>query len=231
MAFDFKNEAEVKDYLNNIGIEYRFGCYSEKNPEVCHLLGMYFDVIKNDIEQAKKVYKVNCDSYKWSFSCYKYGYLLDKENKPENVDNVIHYLNQGCEAGLAKSCYFASVRMGAKAEKNQDLPDRESVFQKSLELMNKACTEGVGRACFNLSSIHYLGLPAISLKKDLTKVLEYSIKGCDNMHVQACVNTSLMYSKGEGTPKNEKLAKVYEEKARELHKQMTAAGVKFEESL
>lgn len=111
MAVNFKDEAEVKDYLKNIGIEYRFGCYSEKNPEgtyflfeikspivfylfqilsfsVCHLLGMYFDVIKNDTEQAKKVFKVNCDSHKWSFSCYKYGYYLDKENKPENVDDV-----------------------------------------------------------------------------------------------------------------------------------------------
>lgn len=33
MSVNFKDEAEVKEYLNNIGIEYRFGCYSEKKPE------------------------------------------------------------------------------------------------------------------------------------------------------------------------------------------------------
>lgn len=33
MAFDFRKEEDVKQYLHNIGIEYRFGCYSEKKPE------------------------------------------------------------------------------------------------------------------------------------------------------------------------------------------------------
>lgn len=33
MAYDFKSEAEVKEFLQNLGTEYRFGCYSEKNPE------------------------------------------------------------------------------------------------------------------------------------------------------------------------------------------------------
>lgn len=33
MSVNFQDEAEVKQYLNNIGIEYRFGCYSEKKPD------------------------------------------------------------------------------------------------------------------------------------------------------------------------------------------------------
>lgn len=37
MSVNFQNEAEVKEYLNTIGIEYRFGCYSEKKPD-----GVYF---------------------------------------------------------------------------------------------------------------------------------------------------------------------------------------------
>lgn len=56
---------------------------------VCHLLGMYFDVIKQNTEKAKKVYKVNCDTYNWSHSCYKYAYLIDKDKKPEKVDEVL----------------------------------------------------------------------------------------------------------------------------------------------
>lgn len=31
MAYNFKSEEDVKLYLQNIGIEYRYGCYSEKN--------------------------------------------------------------------------------------------------------------------------------------------------------------------------------------------------------
>lgn len=33
MSFDVKNESEVKEYLDKLGIEYRFGCFSEKKPE------------------------------------------------------------------------------------------------------------------------------------------------------------------------------------------------------
>lgn len=33
MAFDFKKEEDVKDYIDNLGIEYRFSCYQEKNAE------------------------------------------------------------------------------------------------------------------------------------------------------------------------------------------------------
>lgn len=33
MSFDLKDETEVKDYIEKLGVEYRFGCYSEKNPE------------------------------------------------------------------------------------------------------------------------------------------------------------------------------------------------------
>lgn len=33
MSYDLKSESEVKEYVEKLGIEYRFGCYSEKKPE------------------------------------------------------------------------------------------------------------------------------------------------------------------------------------------------------
>lgn len=33
MAFDLKQEGDVKEYIEKLGIEYRFGCYNEKKPE------------------------------------------------------------------------------------------------------------------------------------------------------------------------------------------------------
>lgn len=44
MAFDLKQESDVKEYLDNLGTEYRFGCYSEKNPD-----GKYFYMLRNFI--------------------------------------------------------------------------------------------------------------------------------------------------------------------------------------
>lgn len=33
MAGILKDADELKDYIKNLGIEYRFSCYSEKNPQ------------------------------------------------------------------------------------------------------------------------------------------------------------------------------------------------------
>lgn len=33
MSVNFNDEKEVQEFLDNIGIEYRFGCYSEKKPD------------------------------------------------------------------------------------------------------------------------------------------------------------------------------------------------------
>lgn len=41
MSFDLKDETEVKDYIEKLGIEYRFGCYSEKKPEGEHVVVMF----------------------------------------------------------------------------------------------------------------------------------------------------------------------------------------------
>jgi len=33
MSYDFKKDEDVKEYIKNLGIEYRFGCFSEKDPQ------------------------------------------------------------------------------------------------------------------------------------------------------------------------------------------------------
>lgn len=33
MAFDMKKEEDVKQFIEKLGIEYRFGCYSEKKAD------------------------------------------------------------------------------------------------------------------------------------------------------------------------------------------------------
>ena len=41
-SYDLKDEEQAKEYLEKIGIEYRFQCYHEKNPEGETIL-VYFD--------------------------------------------------------------------------------------------------------------------------------------------------------------------------------------------
>ncbi|RLU20053.1 hypothetical protein DMN91_006659 [Ooceraea biroi] len=73
MAYNLKDEEEVKEFLKNLHIEYQFGCHSEKKPEVCHLLGDYYESIKPDLEQAAAIYKATCDNYNYGRSCAKFG--------------------------------------------------------------------------------------------------------------------------------------------------------------
>lgn len=97
--------------------------------------------------------------------------------------------------------------------------------------MNKACDEGFGQACYNLSNVYYRGIPDINIGKNLPKIFEYTYKACEHSHINACANLSLMYLKGEGVEKNIELGKKYQKKAKELHDQFYKEGIKFEEGL
>jgi hypothetical protein len=48
MAYDLQSETDVKDYIEKLGIEYRFGCYSEKKPEgeCIEILHEYFEIFQ-----------------------------------------------------------------------------------------------------------------------------------------------------------------------------------------
>lgn len=91
-------EEDVDEYIKNLGIEYRFGCYSEKRPEVCHLLGDYFEAIQRDFERAARVYKTNCDDYKFPRSCHKYGNygFIGRGGVKQSFDTALEYYNKVC---------------------------------------------------------------------------------------------------------------------------------------
>lgn len=48
MAFDLKKESDVKEYVEKLGIEYRFGCYSEKKPDGEFKINFAFDLHNSD---------------------------------------------------------------------------------------------------------------------------------------------------------------------------------------
>lgn len=45
MAYDLQKEEDVKEYIEKLGIEYRFGCYSEKKPE-----GELYEIFHSNFE-------------------------------------------------------------------------------------------------------------------------------------------------------------------------------------
>ena len=131
---DLKDSEEVADYIDNLGIEYRFGCYHEKDPKACHLLGDYLESIKKDWSKALKIYTTNCDEYKHGHSCHKVaGYKYVGKQCTKDADEAYDYFKkvtdssydtlantdiQGCELGHASSCLSAGLLDSAKVNKN-----------------------------------------------------------------------------------------------------------------
>ena len=131
---DLKDSEEVADYIENLGIEYRFGCYHEKDPKACHLLGDYLESIKKDFSKALKLYMNNCDEYNHGHSCHKVaGYKYVGKACAKDGDESYEYFkkgdllnlfswsyfnihNTGCEKDYHSSCLSAGILDAAKAD-------------------------------------------------------------------------------------------------------------------
>ncbi|KAK9500793.1 hypothetical protein O3M35_001989 [Rhynocoris fuscipes] len=121
MAYDLKSEEEVKEYIKNLGIEYRFGCFKEKKPEVCHLLGDYLEAISKDFQKAAKVYRSNCEDYNFAKSCYKIAnyHVVGRGGVEQSQEKSIKYYEKGCDLGDIDSCFRAGVVSLLNSKKGQ----------------------------------------------------------------------------------------------------------------
>ncbi|KAI8035005.1 cytochrome c oxidase assembly factor 7 homolog [Drosophila gunungcola] len=158
MAYDLKKESDVKEYIDKLGVEYRFGCYSEKKPEACHLLGDYLEGIKKDFEKASKVYKSTCDDYGYAKSCYKYGNysFLGKGKSGSKGDPRVayEYYEKGCNLNDSDACLHSGLLLVSRSmpkEIDRNVP-------KGLEFLTKSCDMNNATACFYLSGMHISGV-------------------------------------------------------------------------
>ncbi|XP_050292828.1 cytochrome c oxidase assembly factor 7 homolog [Anthonomus grandis grandis] len=239
MAYDLKSEDEVKDYIKNLGIEYRFGCYSEKKPEVCHLLADFLEAIKKDYEKAAKVYKNNCDEYKFGKSCLKYGgyCLTGKGVKTSNYPAAYNYFEKGCNLDEPYSCFNQAILL---VTKNDGFGVKQDVL-KGMELLQKACAAQNGMACYYLSGLYIAGAKngssvgdkgekdSFDIPRNMEKAFKYALEGCNLGNMYSCANVSQMYTKGDGVEKNLELADKYKKRALEMQEEATknAQTLKF----
>ncbi|XP_053620001.1 cytochrome c oxidase assembly factor 7 homolog [Plodia interpunctella] len=246
-GYDLKKEEEVKEYIENLGIEYRFGCFQEKKPEVCHLLGDYLESIKKDYKKAGNVYKTNCLDYKFGKSCLKFGnYTLVGRGK-EKGDPVeaLPYFEMGCELGDSTSCLHAGMLLtatGPNVNIKRDVP-------KGYNYLKKSCDQKDDMACHYLSGMYLTGVPKnpadynphnleknknidYLIKSDKKQAFNFALKSCEYGNMFACANVSMMYKKGDGVEKNPEEAKRYFEIAQKLQKaHETTKEIKFQQGL
>lgn len=133
MAYDLKKEEEVKDYIENLGIEYRFGCFKEKKPEVCHLLGDYLEAIKKDFDKASNVFRSNCNDYKFGKSCLKIGNyaMIGRGREKADMGEALTYYEKGCEYNEPGACLHAGLILtatGPGVVTKRDIPKGKIYF-------------------------------------------------------------------------------------------------------
>lgn len=66
----------------------------------------YLEAIKKDFEKAGKVYKHNCDDYKFSKSCLKFGTynLLGRGIPKPDYKTAYDYYSKGCSGSDDPEC-------------------------------------------------------------------------------------------------------------------------------
>uniref|UniRef100_A0A8D0DVL9 Cytochrome c oxidase assembly factor 7 n=1 Tax=Salvator merianae TaxID=96440 RepID=A0A8D0DVL9_SALMN len=215
---NFENEEEVKAYLENIGVEYSFQCYKEKDPDGCHRLADYLSGIKKNFEGAAKVLKENCEKNLHSESCYKLGayYVTGKGGLPTDLKTACSCFLKSCEKGGKKSldaCHNVALLVHDGAGNDDEKPN--AVLARDYYV--KACEGGFAPSCFNLSTIYLQGNPGIP--KNMSEALKYSLKACDLGHIWACANASRMYKLGDGIEKNDAKAEALKNRAKTLHEE------------
>jgi len=229
---DMKEKEEVSEYLENLGIEYRFGCYKEKKPKVCHLLGDYMSEVVNDRVAAYRTYKTNCDRNGFGNSCHMVASWMVQGKVPESEpDNKLDfakadkYFERGCENGQYRSCVASAwlkfreqIVVDPKITKRDetivvDLGKKD--IMGGMKLLHKSCDQGDdAEGCGTLSKVYHMG--ALDADKEVIKAnpelsYKYAEKACELDAWDACGAAAEMLKSGFGTAVDLEKAKKYQE--------------------
>ncbi|XP_043480689.1 cytochrome c oxidase assembly factor 7 homolog [Leptopilina heterotoma] len=230
-GYNLKNKEEVKEYLKKLHIEYNFGCYSEKNPEVCHLLGDYNEAIFKNYKKSAELFKKNCDTFNFARSCNKYARYNTTGVGVDGKDlkTAYQYMKKGCELGDGESCLYTGLMIMSSDDIGVE---KSEVFQEGLDNMKKACHEMKEyRACSELGKFYINGVENL-IKKDEKYASKLFVIGCEKGDSSACFTLAQMYNRGIGVVKSEKMAHKFRRKASEIEQEKKKnVGLQFHQGI
>ncbi|XP_012694997.1 cytochrome c oxidase assembly factor 7 [Clupea harengus] len=224
---NFEDEKEVKQFLDNLGVEYSYQCHREKDPEGCQRLADYLEGVKKNYEATAQILKHNCETHGHGESCYKLGayYVAGKGGLTPCLKTAYSCFQQSCKADGKKSV-DACHNVGLLAHDGRAM-DNGPDAGAAREYYEKACAGGFAPSCFNLSALFIKGSPG--QEKNMPLALQYAMRACELGHVWGCSNASRMYKLGDGTPKDDQKAEDLKNRAKELHGQQNERQLKFGE--
>ncbi|XP_035380044.1 cytochrome c oxidase assembly factor 7 isoform X2 [Electrophorus electricus] len=222
---NFEDEKEVKQFLDNLGVEYSYQCYREKDPDACHRLADYLEGVKKNYDMTAQVLSHNCEVNGHSESCYKLGAYHITGGVTESLKTAYSCFVKACNARGKKSvdaCH--NVGLLAHDGRAQEGGPDPVVARQYYE---RACEGGFAPSCFNLSALYIQGLAGVD--KNMPLALNYAVRACELGHVWGCSNASRMYKLGDGTERDDGKAEELKNRARELHGEHRARQLKFAE--
>ncbi|KAM9528458.1 LOW QUALITY PROTEIN: cytochrome c oxidase assembly factor 7-like [Salvelinus alpinus] len=81
---NFEDEKEVKQHLDNKGVEFSYQCYREKDPEGCQRLADYMEGVKENVESTTQGKLQIIMAY----SCFMTAYSSGGKNSVDACQNV-----------------------------------------------------------------------------------------------------------------------------------------------
>lgn len=118
----------------------------------------------NQISESEKLLEKGCYLKKHGASCQ---FWRDLNVEKGNIDKADEIMKQGCEFGVAVSCYEWAWKLKKK-----------DGMAQGITFFDKACELGEEKSCYELALHH--------LKFNRTRSQEYLISACQSFHRQAC---------------------------------------------
>lgn len=94
------------------------------------MLADFYRLQEKDLQRAVKLYRVNCDEYKYAKSCLEYGTVAftgvkEKQVKSDPIE-ALKYFEKGCSFGSADNCLNSGMLLVSpmleKSTLARDLP-------------------------------------------------------------------------------------------------------------
>eukprot|EP01036_Dinobryon_divergens_P022221 gene22221-30462_t len=182
------------------------------DPTACHHVGEFFSVVKENYENAAKIYSNNCLNRNYGPSCFNLGRLfVAGKGVPQSDEKAEEMFGKSCESKHLQGCYHQALflYLGAKESKEANRPADQKKKVEALKLLDWACKEGEVGSC-HFAGSHYLDFD--NVEREPLKAVDYMMKACSANHAPACYNLAVMYKKGDiGIPPDEKRFEEYKD--------------------
>lgn len=223
---DFKTTEEVHEYMENLGLQFEYGCEKEKNPVSCHSLAQWFENFKRMHWKSAEILHDNCFQRDFGDSCFQYASfkLIGKPNVLRDSLEAFRALEHGCRRSKQARCCHGAGRLVAEG-----VASHAPNLSAALPLFKQGCHLGSAESCFHLGGAammlaHKEDEDARTHNKETnvdamefrTLAFKSWIDCCNLGHELCCRNIAKMYSDGDGVKKSEKKANEFKMKADDL---------------